>query len=76
MRQTSCILILEFDGETVLNGEEEGESVLNIDPGVLVAPFKNKGIQIGFGAGFPLTDDEEFEYWLIASVFYHLHQDY
>ena len=69
-------VILEFDGETVLNGEEDGESVLNIDPGILVSPFRNKGIQIGFGAGFPLTDDEEFRYRLIASFFYHLHSDY
>lgn len=64
-------LLLEFDGETVLSGEEEGESVLNIDPGIKVAPFPNKDIQIGFGAGFPVTSDEEFEYRLIASVFYH-----
>ena len=64
--------LLEFDGETVLNGEENGESVLNIDPGVKVAPFDNKRIQFGVGAGFPLTDDREFEYRLIASFFYHL----
>lgn len=56
----------------MLNGEEDGESVLNIDPGVKVAPFKNKDIKIGVGAGFPLKDDEEFEYRLIASLFYHM----
>jgi len=64
--------LVEFEGETVLNGEEDGESVLNIDPGVKVAPFKNKDIQFGVGAGFPLTSDEEFEYRLTASVFYHM----
>ena len=64
-------VLLEFDGETVLNGEEEGESVLNIDPGVKFKPFKSQDLQVGFGAGFPVTDDEEFEYRLIASVFYH-----
>ena len=64
-------VLLEFDGETVLNGEEEGESVLNIDPGVKFKPFKSQDLQAGFGAGFPVTDDEEFEYRLIASVFYH-----
>lgn len=26
-------ILLEFDGLTVLNGEEDGESVLDIDPG-------------------------------------------
>ena len=64
-------VLLEFDGETVLNGEEEGESVLNIDPGVKFKPFKSQDLQVGFGAGFPVTDDEEFEYRLVASVFYH-----
>ena len=65
-------LLLEFNGETVLNGEEDGESVLNIDPGIKVAPFNNKDLKFGFGAGFPLTDDEEFRYRLIGSVFYHM----
>ncbi|HSC34851.1 MAG TPA: hypothetical protein VLG45_06215 [Thermodesulfobacteriota bacterium] len=64
-------VLLEFDGETVLNGEEEGESVLNIDPGVKFKPFKSQELHVGFGAGFPVTNDEEFEYRLIASVFYH-----
>ncbi|MCI0480269.1 MAG: hypothetical protein L0213_01625, partial [Candidatus Dadabacteria bacterium] len=64
-------VLLEFDGETVLNGEEEGESVLNIDPGVKFKPFKTQELHVGFGAGFPVTNDEEFEYRLIASVFYH-----
>lgn len=65
-------LLLEFDGERVLNGEEDGESVLNIDPGIKVAPFNNKDLKFGFGVGFPLTDDEEFEYRLIGSIFYHM----
>lgn len=64
-------VLLEFDGETVLNGEEKGESVLNIDPGVKFKPFKSQELHVGFGAGFPVTHDEEFEYRLIASVFYH-----
>ncbi|MEW6145572.1 MAG: hypothetical protein AB1598_11195 [Thermodesulfobacteriota bacterium] len=64
-------VLLEFDGETVLSGEEEGESVLNIDPGVKFKPFKSQELHVGFGAGFPVTHDEEFEVRLIASVFYH-----
>jgi len=66
--------LLEFDGEVVLNGEEDGEIVLNIDPGIKILPFKNKNIAFGFGAGFPLTNDEEFNYRLIASIFYHLNK--
>jgi hypothetical protein len=65
-------ILLEFDGETVLNGEEDGESVLNIDPGIKFAPFKSKDLKFGFGAGFPLTNDKEFEYRLIGTVFYHM----
>jgi len=63
--------LIEFDGETVLSGEEEGESVLNMDPGIKIAPFNNKDIKIGVGAGFPLTRDEEFKYRIVASLFYH-----
>jgi len=63
--------IIEFDGETVLSGEEEGESVLNMNSGIKIAPFNNKDIKIGVGAGFPVTRDEEFKYRIVASLFYH-----
>ncbi|NIT13579.1 MAG: hypothetical protein GTN99_04845, partial [Candidatus Dadabacteria bacterium] len=63
--------LLEFDGEVALNGEEDGESVLNIDPGLKIKPFTNKNIQLGFSAGFPLTEDEAFEYRLLGSLLYH-----
>ncbi len=66
-------ILLEFDGLTVLNGHGDGESVLNIDPGIKVAPFNLKQLVLGFGAGFPLTNDEEFEYRLIGSIFYFFH---
>ncbi|HSG30919.1 MAG TPA: hypothetical protein VLB82_05170 [Thermodesulfobacteriota bacterium] len=45
--------LLEFDGEVALNGEEDGESVLNISPGIKVKPFTNKNIQIGFSGDLP-----------------------
>ncbi len=67
-------LLLEFDGETILNGEEKGETVFNIDPGFKVAPFKNKAIELGFSAGFPMTKDKEFEYRLLGSGFYHFNE--
>jgi hypothetical protein len=65
-------ILLEFDGLTVLNGEEDGESLLDIDPGMKVAPVYNKDLKFGFEDGFPLTNDEEFEYKLIGSFFYHM----
>ena len=64
-------VLLEIDGEVALNGEEDGESILNIDPGIKILPFNNKDIHIGFGAGFPLTEDEAFEYRLIGSLICH-----
>lgn len=67
----SLEIMLEIDGEVALNGEEDGESILNIDPGLKIKPFSNKGIAFGFGAGFPLTEDEDFEYRLLGSLFYH-----
>ncbi len=63
--------LLEIDGEVALNGEEDGESILNIDPGIKILPFNNKDIHIGFGAGFPLTEEQAFEYRLIGSLIYH-----
>ena len=67
----SLQVLVEIDGEVALNGEEDGESVLNIDPGIKIKPFSNKDIAIGFGAGFPVTEDESFDYRLIGSLFYH-----
>lgn len=64
-------VFVEFDGEVALNGEEDGGSVLNIDPGIKILPFENKDIHLGIGAGFPLTEDEEFEYRLVGSLIYH-----
>lgn len=49
----------------------EADNVKPINKKSIIAPFRNKDIQIGFGAGFPLTDDEEFKYRLIGSIFYH-----
>ncbi len=63
---------LELDGETVLSGDERGESVVNLSPGVKFAVPSNPNMQVGFGLGFPLSDDEEFGLRALASFFYHL----
>lgn len=64
--------ILEFDGETVLSGDENGESVLNITPGVKFRPSADKSLEVGAGVSFPISDKEDFETQLLLSLFYHL----
>ena len=63
--------LLELDGETVLNGEEEGETVVNLSPGILLEPFGVHNIHVGLGASFPISDRKKFDYGINTSVFYH-----
>lgn len=63
--------LIELDGETALNGEEEGDTVVNLTPGVKFRPFETPDLQIGIGASFPITGREEFEVQSVLAVFYH-----
>ena len=63
--------LLEFDGEHVFGGEEDGIDVVNVTPGFKVQPFDDPNFQVGVGVSLPLTDDKEFHARLILSVFYH-----
>jgi hypothetical protein len=63
--------LLEFDGETVLSGDEEGETVANITPGIIFRPLANPNLAVGLGVSVPLSDEEEFDIQTTASVFYH-----
>ncbi len=63
--------LLEFDGETVLSGDEDGNTVINVTPGVKFKPFKESDLKIGVGISLPLTGREEFELRGVASAFYH-----
>lgn len=63
--------LLEFDGETVLSGEEDGHTVINITPGIKVKPTDNDNFELGAGVSFPLTDKREFDVRAIVSAFYH-----
>ncbi len=63
--------ILELGGETVLSGDENGESVVNIAPGIKFDPLPNRDFQLGLGLSFPLSDKEEFETQVLLSAFYH-----
>lgn len=64
-------VLFELNGEVALEGEEEGFSVLNLTPGFKVTPLSDKKLAIGVGFSFPVTNDEEFDFGLKSSVFYH-----
>ncbi len=63
--------LVELDGETALNGHEEGETVVNLTPGVKFHPFENRALQIGVGVSFPISGREEFEFQGLLAVFCH-----
>ncbi len=63
--------LLEFDAEHVFGGEEDGKTVVNITPGLKLAPFALRNLEIGAGASLPITSDEEFDVRAIFSIFYH-----
>ncbi|MFL6228948.1 MAG: transporter [Pyrinomonadaceae bacterium] len=62
--------VLELDGSRALTGIRSGENVVNVSPGIKILP-PNEHWQIGVGAGFPVTSDQEFKARAVVSVFYH-----
>ncbi len=63
--------ILEFDGERVWGGEEDGETVAHVSPGLKIRPLDDPGFKIGTAISLPITNDEEFDLRWLLSVFYH-----
>ena len=64
-------LLLEFDGESVLSGEESGEQTWHLTPGVKFAPVGGSRLFLGVGVRLPLTDKQEFDTQALVSLFYH-----
>ena len=62
---------MELDGEVVSGGEEDGFTVVNLDPGVKVTPVPGIPLKIGAGFRIPLFDDKEFDVASLVSVFWH-----
>jgi hypothetical protein len=63
--------LVELNGGTGLSGDEAGQGIVTLSPGIKVAPFSgNTDLFIGLGGGFPLGD-EELNAHLRAAVFYH-----
>jgi hypothetical protein len=63
--------LLEFDGETVLSGHEQGETLVNVTPGVMFSPLPDSHFEVGLGVSVPVTDNEEFDVRTVLSLFYH-----
>ena len=62
--------LLELNGEAGLSGDEAGEGISSISPGIKVAPLAGRSLFVGLGASFPLGD-EELDARLKLSFFYH-----
>jgi len=62
--------LLELNGRTGLSGEEAGEGVVAVSPGVKVAPLPASPLFIGVGVSVPIND-EELDAHLKISLFWH-----
>lgn len=63
--------ILEFNGNHVFGGEEDGQNAVYVTPGFKFQPFDSPNLQVGLGVSLPVTDDREFDVQTVFSVFYH-----
>ena len=64
-------LLLEFDGESVLSGEESGGQIWHVTPSVKFAPVGGSRLFLGVGVRVPLTDEQEFDAQALVTLFYH-----
>ncbi len=50
--------LLEPNGEVGLSGDEAGEGIVLLSPGIRVAPFARHPLFVGLGGSFPLGEEE------------------
>ena len=62
--------LLELNGGIGLSGDEAGEGIVSLSPGIKVAPFASQALFVGLGASFPLGE-EELDARLKLAFFYH-----
>ena len=62
--------LLELNGLVGLSGDEAGEGMVSLSPGIKVAPFAGHTLFVGLGGSFPLGD-EELDARLKLAFFYH-----
>lgn len=60
----------EVTGESVVSGDDN-ETVVNLTPVVKFQPSDDPNLEVGVGVSFPVSNDEDFESRVIASVFKH-----
>lgn len=64
--------LLEFDGEKIEGGEEDGFDTANFAPGVKVRPISDSTLTVGASVRLPLaTNEREFHAMPMVSIFYH-----
>lgn len=63
--------LFELNGETALNGAEEGTSVVTASPGIKAAPFADPAFRLGASYGVPVSEDKAFDQRILLSAFYH-----
>jgi hypothetical protein len=63
--------LMELDGETLLAGPDQEQTMINLSPGIKFRPFHSEHWQIGAGIGLPLTNNREFHRRVVVSAFYH-----
>lgn len=63
-------LLAELNGEVVMSGDEAGEGLVSIAPGVKLAPARTVPLFVGLAGSFPLGD-EALDARLRFSLFYH-----
>lgn len=62
--------LLELNGQGVLSGEDAGEGIVSLSPGIKVAPTSDRHLFFGLGVSVPLGD-EELDASVRVSAFYH-----
>jgi hypothetical protein len=63
--------LIELSGEEIFGGDEDGTSIVDITPGLKVAPFDGQPAKLGIGVSLPLSNDKEFDVRMVLSAFYH-----
>jgi hypothetical protein len=62
--------LLELNGGVGLSGDEAGQGIVALSPGIKVAPFAGHPLFVGLAGSFPLGD-EELDARLKLALFYH-----
>lgn len=62
--------LLEVQGTTVLNGVEEGNTIMNLLPGVSYSP-RGGSLWVALNVGFPITGRQDHELSVQSSMIFH-----